>query len=122
MTPTTLDLYMITRLGPLATLLECATAFAILSTIMATVTAITADRAPDREPGRVRLAAALAALAFALGLLRVLVPTTPEAFAMVVLPRASMRTSPEALAPAAIEAARGWLDSISSTKSERNDK
>lgn len=50
------------------------------------------------------------------GILRILVPTTGEALAMIVIPRAAHAAAQsqclEDIAPKAVEAAKAWLNSV----------
>ena len=118
MTPTTLDLYMVSRLTPLTTALEVVLVlgfFAAIASLIAWITSIVEESDRDTILRNLRRLALTAVVPIVAGILRILVPTTNEAFAMIVIPRAAHAAGsqcPGDLAPKAIEAAKAWLDSV----------
>lgn len=119
MTPTTLDLYMISRLTPLATALEVAILlgfFAAIASLIAWMISMAEGLGPDTVSRNLRRLALTAIVPIVAGILRVLVPTTGEALAMIVIPRAAHAAARSQclrdLAPKAVEAAKAWLDSV----------
>ena len=124
MTPTTLDLYMVSRLTPLATALEVVLVlgfFAAVASLIAWVISMAEELGQDTVSRNLRRLVAVAIVPVVAGILRVLVPTTGEAFAMIVIPRAAHAAAESQclkdLAPKAVEAAKAWLDSV--TKESR---
>ena len=118
MTPTTLDLYMVSRLTPLATALEVVLVlgfFAAVASLIAWVISMVEELDQDTVSRNLRRLVAVAVVPVVAGILRVLVPTTGEAFAMIVIPRAAHAAESHCLkdlAPKAVEAAKAWLDSV----------
>lgn len=119
MTPTTLDLYMVSRLTPLTTALETVIVlgfFAAVASLIAWVISVAGEFNQDTVSHNLRRLVAVAVVPVVAGILRVLVPTTGEAFAMIVIPRAAHAATESQclkdLAPKAIEAAKAWLDSV----------
>ena len=119
MTPTTLDLYMVSRLTPLTTALEVVLVlgfFAAIASLIAWITSIVEESDQNTILRNLRLLALTAVVPIVAGILRILVPTTNEAFAMIVIPRAAHDAAESQclkdLAPKAIEAAKAWLDSV----------
>lgn len=119
MTPTTLDLYMVSRLTPLTTALEIVLVlgfFAAVASLIAWVISMVEELEPDTVSRNLRRLVAVAVIPVVAGILRVLVPTTGEAFAMIVIPKAAHTAAKSQclkdLAPKAVEAAKAWLDSI----------
>lgn len=119
MTPTTLDLYMVSRLTPLTTALEVILVlgfFAAIASLIAWVISIVEEFDQDTVSRNLRRLALTAVVPIVAGILRILVPTTEEAFAMIVIPRAAHAAAESQclkdLAPKAVEAAKAWLDSV----------
>lgn len=119
MTPTTLDLYMVSRLTPLATALEVVLVlgfFAAVASLIAWVISMAEELGQDTVSRNLRRLVMVAIIPVVAGILRVLVPTTGEAFAMIVIPRAAHAAAESQclkdLAPKAVEAAKAWLDSV----------
>ena len=119
MTPTTLDLYMVSRLTPLTTALEVVLVlgfFAAIASLIAWVISVVEELGQDTVSRNLRRLALTAIVPIVAGILRVLVPTTGEAFAMIVIPRAAHAAAESQclkdLAPKAVEAAKAWLDSV----------
>lgn len=119
MTPTTLDLYMISRLTPLATALEVAILlgfFAAIISLVAWLISVAEELEQDTVSRNLRRLALTAIVPVVAGILRVLVPTTGEALAMIVIPKAANAAAESQclkdLAPKAVEAAKAWLDSV----------
>ena len=119
MTPTTLDLYMVSRLTPLTTALEVVLVlgfFAAITSLLAWVNSVVEDLDEDTVSRNLRRLVVAAVVPIVAGILRVLVPTTGEALAMIVIPRAAHAAARSQclkdLAPKAIEAAKAWLDSV----------
>ena len=119
MTPTTLDLYMVSRLTPLTTALEVILVlgfFAAIASLIAWVISIVEEFDQDTVSRNLRRLALTAVVPIVAGILRILVPTTEEAFAMIVVPRAAHAAAESQclkdLAPKAVEAAKAWLDSV----------
>ena len=119
MTPTTLDLYMVSRLTPLTTALEVVLVlgfFAAIASLIAWVISMAEELGQDTVSRNLRRLVAVAVVPVVAGILRVLVPTTGEAFAMIVIPRAAHAAAESQclkdLAPKAVEAAKAWLDSV----------
>lgn len=119
MTPTTLDLYMISRLTPLTTALEVVLVlgfFAAAASLIAWVISMIDDLDQDTISRNLRRLVMVAIVPIVAGILRVLVPTTGEALAMIVIPRAAHAAAKSQclkdLAPKAVEAAKAWLDSV----------
>ena len=120
MTPTTLDLYVVSRLTPLTTALEVVLVlgfFAAIASLIAWITSIVEESDQNTILRNLRRLALTAVVPIVAGILRILVPTTNEAFAMIVIPRAAHAAAAESqclkdLAPKAIEAAKAWLDSV----------
>lgn len=119
MTPTTLDLYMVSRLTPLATALEVAILlgfFAAIISLVAWLISMAEGFDQDTVSRNLRRLTLTAIVPIVAGILRVLVPTTGEAFAMIVIPRAAHAAAESQclkdLAPKAVEAAKAWLDSV----------
>ena len=119
MTPTTLDLYMVSRLTPLTTALEVVLVlgfFATVASLIAWVISIVEEFDQNTVSRNLRRLALTAVVPIVAGILRILVPTTKEAFAMIVIPRAAHAAAESRclkdLAPKAVEAAKAWLDSV----------
>lgn len=119
MTPTTLDLYMVSRLTPLTTALEVVLVlgfFAAIASLIAWVISIVEEFDQNTVSRNLRRLALTAVVPIVAGILRILVPTTKEAFAMIVIPRAAHAAAESQclkdLAPKAVEAAKAWLDSV----------
>ena len=119
MTPTTLDLYMVSRLTPLTTALEVVLAlgfFVAIASLIAWITSIIEKSDQNTILRNLHRLALTAVVPIVAGILRILVPTTNEAFAMIVIPRAAHAAAESQclkdLAPKAIEAAKAWLDSV----------
>lgn len=119
MTPTTLDLYMVSRLTPLATAIEVVLVlgfFAAIASLIAWVISMAEELDQDTVSRNLRRLVMVAIIPVVAGILRVLVPTTGEAFAMIVIPRAAHAAAESQclkdLAPKAVEAAKAWLDSV----------
>lgn len=119
MTPTTLDLYMVSRLTPLATALEAAIFLgfsAAIASLVAWGISVAEGLEPDTVSRNLRRLALTAIVPIVAGILRVLVPTTGEALAMIVIPKAAHAAAQSQclkdLAPKAVEAAKAWLDSV----------
>lgn len=119
MTPTTLDLYMVSRLTPLTTAIEVVLVlgfFAAIASLIAWVISMVEELGQDTVSRNLRRLAMIAVVPIVAGILRVLVPTTGEAFAMIVIPRAAHAAAESQclkdLAPKAVEAAKAWLDSV----------
>lgn len=119
MTPTTLDLYMVSRLTPLTTALEVVLVlgfFAAIASLIAWVISIVEEFDQNTVSRNLRRLALTAVVPIVAGILRILVPTTKEAFAMIVIPRAAHAAAESQclkdIAPKAIEAAKAWLDSV----------
>lgn len=115
MTPTTLDLYLISRLDNLVSAVVVLLVLSALGTALALLAAVIAHN--EGEPGETvarctRLAATLAVTFLCLGLARIVVPTTAEALAMIVIPRAAQSQSVKDLGSKAVETARAWLDGL----------
>lgn len=120
MTPTTLDLYMVSRLTPLATALEVAILlgfFATIASLVVWIISMAEGLGPDTVSRNLRRLVLTAIVLIVAGILRVLVPTTGEALAMIVIPKAAADAAARSqclkdLAPEAVEAAKAWLDSV----------
>ena len=119
MTPTTLDLYMVSRLTPLTTAIEVVLVlgfFAAIASLIAWVISMVEELDKDTVSRNLRRLVVVAIVPIVAGILRVLVPTTEEAFAMIVIPRAAHAAAQSQclkdLAPKAVEAAKAWLDSV----------
>lgn len=119
MTPTTLDLYMVSRLTPLTTALEAVLVlgfFATIASLIAWMISIAEELGQNTILRNLRLLALTTVVLIVAGILRILVPTTKEAFAMIVIPRAAHAAAEsqclKGLAPKAVEAAKAWLDSV----------
>lgn len=119
MTPTTLDLYMVSRLTPLATALEFVLVIGFFATgisLIAWVISVAEELGRDTVSRNLRRLALTALVPTVAGILRILVPTTGEAFAMIVIPRAAHAAAGSQclkdLAPKAVETAKAWLDSV----------
>ena len=119
MTPTTLDLYMVSRLTPLTTALEVVLVlgfFAAIASLTAWVISIVEEFDQNTVSRNLRRLALTAVVPIVAGILRILVPTTKEAFAMIVIPRAAHAAAESQclkdLTPKAVEAAKAWLDSV----------
>ena len=119
MTPTTLDLYMVSRLTPLTTALEVVLVlgfFAAIASLIAWVISIVEEFDQNTASRNLRRLALTAVVPIVAGILRILVPTTKEALAMIVIPRAAHAAAESQclkdLAPKAVEAAKAWLDSV----------
>ena len=119
MTPTTLDLYMVSRLTPLTTALEVVLVlgfFAAIASLIAWMISMAEELGQNTVSRNLRRLALTAIVPVVAGILRVLVPTTGEAFAMIVIPRAANAAAESQclkdLAPKAVEAAKAWLESV----------
>ena len=119
MTPTTLDLYMVSRLTPITIAIEVILVlgfFAAIASLTAWVISMIDDLDQDTVSRNLRRLAMTAIVPIVAGILRVLVPTTGEALAMIVIPRAAHAAAQSQclkdLAPKAVEAAKAWLDSV----------
>ena len=119
MTPTTLDLYMVSRLTPLTTALEVVLVigfFAAIASLIAWVISMAENLGQDTISRNLRRLVMVAIVPIVAGILRVLIPTTGEALAMIVIPRAAHAAAQSQclkdLAPKAVEAAKAWLDSV----------
>ena len=119
MTPTTLDLYMVSRLTPLTTAIEVMLVlgfFAAAASLIAWMISMAEDLDQDTVSRNLRRLVVVAIVPIVAGILRVLVPTTGEALAMIVIPRAAHAAARSQclkdLAPEAVEAAKAWLDSV----------
>lgn len=119
MTPTTLDLYMVSRLTPITTAIEVVLVlgfFAAVASLIAWTVSMVEDLDQDTVSRNLRRLVVVAIVPIVAGILRVLVPTTGEALAMIVIPRAAHAATKSQclkdLAPKAIEAAKAWLDSV----------
>ena len=119
MTPTTLDLYMVSRLTTITTAIEVVLVigfFAAIASLIAWVISMVDDLDQDTVSRNLRRLVVVAVVPIVAGILRVLVPTTGEALAMIVIPRAAHAAARSQclgdLAPKAVEAAKAWLDSV----------
>lgn len=115
MTPTTLDLYLISRLDNLAdavTVLLVLSGFGAALSLCAAIIAHNEGEEDETVSRFRRLAVSLLAAFLCLGLARVAIPTTPEALAMVIIPRAAQSHSVKDLGAKAVETAKAWLDSL----------
>ena len=119
MTPTTLDLYMVSRLPPLTTAIEVVLVlgfFVAIASLITWITSIVEKSDQNTILRNLRRLALTAVVPIVAGILRILVPTTEEAFAMIVIPRAAHAAAESQclkdLAPKAVEAAKAWLDSV----------
>lgn len=119
MTPTTLDLYMVSRLTPLTTAIEGVLVlgfFAAIASLIAWVISIVEEFDQDTVSRNLRRLVVAAVVPIVAGILRVLVPTTGEALAMIVIPRAAHAAAQSQclkdITPKAVEAAKAWLDSV----------
>lgn len=119
MTPTTLDLYMVSRLTPITIAIEVVLVFgffAAAASLIAWVISMVDDLDHDTVSRNLRRLVMVAIVPIVAGILRVLVPTTGEALAMIVIPRAAHAAAESQclkdLAPKAVEAAKAWLDSV----------
>ena len=119
MTPTTLDLYMVSRLTPITIAIEVVLVsgfFAAAASLIAWVISMVGGLDQDTVSRNLRRLVVVAIVPIVAGILRVLVPTTGEALAMIVIPRAAHAAAQSQclkdLAPKAIEAAKAWLDSV----------
>ena len=119
MTPTTLDLYMVSRLTPITIAIEVVLVFgffAAAASLIAWVISMAEDLDQDTISRNLRRLVVAAIVPIVAGILRVLVPTTGEALAMIVIPRAAHAAAQSQclkdLAPKAVEAAKAWLDSV----------
>lgn len=119
MTPTTLDLYMVSRLTPLTSALEVVLVlgfFAAIASLIAWVISMAENLGQDTISRNLRRLVMVAIVPIVAGILRVLIPTTGEALAMIVIPRAAHAAAQSRclkdLAPKAVEAAKAWLDSV----------
>lgn len=119
MTPTTLDLYMVSRLTPLTTALEVILVlgfFAAIASLIAWVISIVEELGHNTVSRNLRRLIIVTVIPVIAGILRVLVPTTGEALAMIVIPRAAYAAAQSQclkdIAPKAVEAAKAWLDSV----------
>lgn len=120
MTPTTLDLYLVSRLDNLVTTATVLLVLSALGAALALCAAVIARN--EGEPTETvdkftRLASALLVSFLCLGLARVALPTTAEALAMIVVPRAAQSLDTSSLGAKAVEAAKSWLDSLSKESS-----
>ena len=119
MTPTTLDLYMVSRLTPITIAIEVVLVlgfFAAIASLIAWVISMAEGFDQDTVSRNLRRLVVVAIVPIVAGILRVLVPTTGEALAMIVIPRAAHAAAKSQclkdLAPKAVEAAKAWLDSV----------
>ena len=119
MTPTTLDLYMVSRLTPITIAIEVVLVFgffAAAASLIAWVISMGEESDRNAASRNLRRLALTAVVPIVAGILRILVPTTNEAFAMIVIPRAAHAAAQSQclkdLAPKAVEAAKAWLDSV----------
>lgn len=116
MTPTTLDLYLISRLDNLASAMAVLLVLSAFGAAIALCAATIAhnEGGPRETVDRfTRLATALLVAFLCFGVARIAVPTTAEALAMVVIPRAAQSLDTSSLGAKAVEAVKSWLDSIS---------